>query len=116
MSCSNHHRLLRTLHFASVAAVLAAIAGCKGPDASTFACNSSAECPGDYHCDLGTASTADTSKFLLLKRPSADGSTRTTISANVGAVTSTPDFVGVRLIASQGGKDLANSPVAADGS
>jgi len=133
MSCSNHHRLLRTLHFASVAAVLAAIAGCKGPDASTFACNSSAECPGDYHCDLGTASTAgtfkcvsgaptpralaaDATKFLLLKRPSADGSTRTTISANVGAVTSTPDFVGVRLIASQGGKDLANSPVASDGS
>ncbi|HKC58847.1 MAG TPA: hypothetical protein VKB92_02070, partial [Myxococcales bacterium] len=129
----NDHRLLRTLQLASLAAALATLAGCKGPDASTFACSSSAECPGDYHCDLGTASSAgtfkcvsgaptprtlaaDATKFLLSKRPSADGSTRTTILANLGAVTSTPDFVGVRLVASQGGRDLADSPVAADGS
>jgi len=133
MRRTNDDRLLRTLQLASLAVALAAIAGCKGPDASTFGCSSSAECPGDYHCDLGTATTtgtfkcvsgaptprtlaADATKFLLAKRPSADGSTRTTILANIGAVTSTPDFVGVRLIASQGGHDLADSPVAPDGS
>jgi len=133
MSFANDRRLLRTIQLASLAAALATIAACKGPDASTFACSSSAECPGDYHCDLGSASTtgtfkcvsgaptprtiaADASKFLLSKRPSADGSVRTTILANLGAVTSTPDFVGVRLVASQGGRDLADSSVAADGS
>jgi len=133
MRCTNDDRLLRTLQLAPLAVALAAIAGCKGPDASTFACSSSAQCPGDYHCDLGTATAtgtfkcvsgaptprtlaADATKFLLAKRPSADGSTRTTILANVGAVTSTPDFVGVRLVASQGGHDLADSPVASDGS
>jgi len=133
MSFANDHRLLRTVQLASLAAALATIAACKGPDPSTFACTSSAECPGDYHCDLGTASAAgsnkcvsgaplprtlaaDASKFLLSKRPSADGSTRTTITADLAAVTSTPDFVGVRLIASQAGRDLADSPVAADGS
>ena len=133
MSFAKDRRLLRTIQLACLAAALATIAACKGPDPSTFACSSSAECPGDYHCDLGTASTtgsfkcvsgaptprtlaAEASKFLLSKRPSADGSTRTTILANLGAVTSTPDFVGVRLIASQAGHDLADSPVAADGS
>ncbi len=129
----NDHRLLRTLQLASLAAALATLAGCKGPDASTFACSSSAECPGDYHCDLGTASSAgtfkcvsgaptprtlaaDATKFLLSKRPSADGTIRTTITANKGAITSTPDFVGVRVIASQAGSDLADSSVQSDGS
>jgi len=133
MSFAKDRRLLRTIQLACLAAALATIAACKGPDPSTFACSSSAECPGDYHCDLGTASTtgsfkcvsgaptprtlaAEASKFLLSKHPSADGSTRTTILANLGAVTSTPDFVGVRLIASQAGHDLADSPLAADGS
>src|SRR5712691_6151970 len=133
MRRSNDHRLLRALQLASLAVALATFPACKGPDASTFACSSSAECPGDYHCDLGTATAqgtfkcvsgaptprtlaADANKFLLAKRPSADGSTRTTILANVGAVTSTPDFVGVRLVASQGGRDIADSPVASDGS
>ncbi|MFL5312892.1 MAG: kelch repeat-containing protein [Myxococcales bacterium] len=133
MSFANDRRSFRTVQLACLAGALATIAACKGPDASTFACSSSAECPGDYHCDLGTASTvgtfkcvsgaptprtiaADATKFLLSKRPSADGSIRTTILANLGAVTSTPDFVGVRVVASQAGHDLADSPVAADGS
>jgi hypothetical protein len=133
MSRTNDRRLLRTLPLACLAAALAAAAGCKGPDPSTFSCTSSRECPGDYHCDLGTASTAgslkcvsgapvprtiavDPTKFLLVKRSNADGTVRTTITADVGAVTSTPDFVGVRAIASLNGTDLADSPVQANGS
>lgn len=133
MSFANHRLSQRTFHLASLAAALALAAGCSGPDPTKFACSSSAECPGGYHCDLGSATTAgsfkcasgapvprtiaaEANKFLLSKRPSADGSTRTTILANVGAVTSSPDFVGVRLVASQGGVDVADSPVAADGS
>jgi len=120
---------------ATVLPLLAAVLftmGCS-VDATKFTCSSSAECPTGYHCDMGTAATSGTfrcasgsaqqktltataSKFLLAKRPFADGSVRTTISAGVGAVTSTPDFVGVRLVASQGGVDLADSQVAADGS
>jgi len=107
-------------------------AGCS-VDATKFTCSSSAECPTGYHCDMGTAAaagtlkcasgsaqqktlTANASKFLLAKRPAPDGSVRTTIAAAVGAITSTPDFVGVRVVASQGGTDLADSEVAADGS
>jgi hypothetical protein len=120
---------------ATVLPLLAAVlftVGCS-VDATKFTCSSSAECPTGYHCDMGTAAaagsfrcasgsapqktlTATASKFLLSKRPFVDGSVRTTISAGVGAVTSTPDFVGVRLVASQGGIDLADSQVAADGS
>src|SRR5215470_20139625 len=119
MSCSNQHRVLRTLQRLCLSAAIAAAAGCKGPDPTNFSCTSSQECPGDYHCDLGTATasgslkcvsgapaqktlTADATRFLLSKHPESDGSTRTTIRANIGAVTSTPDFVGVRVIASQG--------------
>jgi hypothetical protein len=114
-----------------LAAVLFAL-GCS-VDATKFTCSSSAECPTGYHCDMGTAAAAGTlkcasgsaqpktlaanaSKFLLSKQPFPDGSIRTTIGAGVGAVTSTPDFVGVRVVASQGGVDLADSQVAADGS
>ncbi|HYS09090.1 MAG TPA: hypothetical protein VEP66_10110, partial [Myxococcales bacterium] len=110
------------------AAAIAAAAGCKGPDPTGFSCSSSAECPGGYHCDLGTAAaagsmkcangapaqktlTADATKFLLIKAPSADGAIRTTIEASLGAVAATPDFVGVRVIASQGGTDLGSSQV-----
>ena len=107
-------------------------AGCS-VDATKFSCTNSNECPSGYHCDLGTASTAgsfkcasgaaqqktlsaDASKFLLAKRPSPDGTIRTTIAGATGAVTSTPDFVGVRVVASQGNTDLAESQVLADGS
>ena len=120
---------------ATVLPLLAALlftAGCS-VDATKFTCSSSAECPTGYHCDMGTTSTAGTFKcasgaaqqktlaananrFLLFKRPFPDGSIRTTIGAGVGAVTSTPDFVGVRVVASQGGTDLADAQVAADGS
>jgi hypothetical protein len=60
--------------------------------------------------------TVDATKFLLLKQPSADGTVRTTISAGPGAITSTPDFVGVRVVASQGTGDLGSAPAQADGS
>lgn len=133
MHRSNDQRLSRTLQLASLAAALAALAGCKGPDPSTFACSSSAECPGDYHCDLGTAATqgslkcvsgapvvksitVDASKFLLVKQPAADGTMRTTISAAPGAIASTTDFVGVRLVAGAGAQQLASAPVQGDGS
>ena len=133
MHRSNDQRLLRTLQLASLAAALAALAGCKGPDPSTFACSSSAECPGDYHCDLGTATaqgsfkcisgapvaksiTVDASKFLLIRQPSADGTVRTTISAAPGAVSSTTDLIGVRVVAGQGSTDVGNSQVQPDGS
>jgi len=129
---ANRH-LFRSPQLASLAAALAALAGCAAPDPTNFACTSSAECPSGYHCNLGTASTAGTFKcasgapqqktlsanatlFQLVTKPNLDGSIRTTIAAAVGAVTSTPDFVGVRVIASQGGKDVAESQVAADGS
>jgi len=114
-----------------LAAVLFSV-GC-AVDATKFTCSRSAECPTGYHCDMGTAAaagsfrcasgsapqktlTATASKFLLSKRPFVDGSVRTTIRAGVGAITSTPDFVGVRVVASQGGVDIADSQVAADGS
>jgi galactose oxidase-like protein len=114
------------------AAALLLIAGCQ-VDPTSFRCTSSAECPSGYHCDLGTASAAatlkcangaasqktlaaDASKFLLLKGPSPDGTVRTVITASAGAVTSTPDFIGVRVVASQGGADLADSQIATDGS
>jgi len=114
-----------------LAAALFAV-GCS-VDATKFTCSSSGECPTGYHCDMGTAAAAGTfrcasgsaqqktlaanaSKFLLVQRSNADGTVRSTIAADVGAVTSTPDFVGVRVIASQGGTDLASSPVLADGS
>ena len=130
MSRSNVHALFRST---VIVLALAGLAACSGPDPTKFSCSSSAECPSGYHCDLGTASsagslkcasgapqqktiTADADKFVLAKHPSADGSTRTTILAEVGAVTSTPDFVGVHVIASQGGKDIAESSVLADGS
>ena len=133
MRFANDHRFFRTFQLACLAAALAAAAGCKGPDPSSFACTSSRECPSDYHCDLGTATAAgslkcvsgaptartlaaDATKFLLFKRPSADGTIRTTITANKGAITSTPDFVGVRVIASKAGSDLADSAVQSDGS
>jgi hypothetical protein len=133
MHSPNDHRLFRTLKLASLAVSLAALPACKGPDPSNFACTSSAECPGDYHCDLGTATTqgtlkcvsgapaaktitVDASKFLLVKQPAADGTLRTTISAAPGAVASTTDFVGVRLLAVAGSEELASSPVQADGS
>ena len=91
MRFAKDRRLFRALQLASIAAALAALAGCQGPDPTKFACDSSAQCPGGYHCDLGTASTpasfkcvngapvprtlvADATKFLLAKRPSADGS------------------------------------------
>src|SRR5438128_2637221 len=116
----------------SFAAALLLVAGCQ-VDPTKFSCSSSAECPTGYHCDLGTASAAatlkcangaasqktlaaDASKFLLLKGPSPDGTVRTLLTASAGAVTSTPDFIGVRVIASQGGADLADSQVASNGS
>jgi hypothetical protein len=133
MSFANDHRLLRNLPVACLAAALAAVAGCKGPDPSNFACTSSRECPGDYHCDLGTATsagslkcvsgapvprtlTADATKFLLVKQAGDDGTVRTTISAAPGAITSTPDFVGVRAFASTASGDLGSSSVQSDGS
>jgi len=114
-----------------LAAVLFAV-GCS-VDATKFTCSSSAECPTGYHCDMGTATaagtfkcasgaaqqktlTANATKFLLAKGPSADGTVRTTISAGAGAVTSTPDVVGVRLVAKRGNSDVAESQVLADGS
>jgi hypothetical protein len=120
---------------ATVLPLLAAVlftAGC-AVDATKFTCTSSAECPTGYHCDMGTATSAgtfkcasgaaqqktlaaDASKFLLAKRPSADGTVRTTISAGAGAVTSTPNFVGVRLVAKRGNSDVSESQVLADGS
>jgi hypothetical protein len=116
----------------SFAAALLLAAGCQ-VDATQLSCSSSAECPTGYHCNLGTTGsaatfkcangaaqqktlTADASKFQLLKAPSPDGTVRTTITASAGAVTSTPDFIGVRVIASQGGADLADSSVATNGS
>src|SRR4029077_241621 len=95
---------------------LAALAGCAAPDATNFSCSSSAECPSGYHCNLGTASTAgafkcargapqqktlavDATRFLLARGPNPDGTVRTTLSAGVGGVSSTPDFVGVKAIA-----------------
>src|SRR5262249_12968410 len=132
MKCFKSVRF-RKIQLLAAAVAIAAAAGCKGPDPTGFSCSSSNECPGGYHCDLGTASTAgtfkcangapqartlsvDPTKFLLVRSPQPDGTTRTTIQASVGAVTSTPDFVGVRVIASQNNADLANSPVLADGS
>ena len=116
----------------SFAAALLLVAGCQ-VDPTKFSCSNSAECPTGYHCDLGTTGsaatfkclngtapqktlTADASKFLLVRAPSPDGTVRTTITAAAGAVTSAPDFIGVRLIASQGGADLADSQVATNGS
>jgi len=113
-------------------AALLFAAGCS-VDATKFTCSSSAECPTGYHCDMGTAAavgtlkcasgsaqqktlTANASKFLFSKRPSADGTVRTTIAAGAGAVTSTPDFVGVRLVAKRGNSDVAESEVLANGS
>lgn len=124
------HPMKQILLQLAAAAVFAA--GCS-VDATKFTCANSTECPSGYHCDIGTASaagtfkcasgaapqktiTANAAKFFLVKRPSADGAVRTTISADLGAVTSTPDFVGVRVVASQGNRDIADSPVAADGS
>jgi len=115
-----------------LAAVLFITLGCS-VDATKFTCTSSEECPTGYHCDMGTAATAgtfkcasgaaqrktlavDANKVLLATRPGADGTVRTTISAGLGAVTSTPDFVGVRLVAKQGNTDVAESKVLADGS
>ncbi len=117
---------------ATVLPLLAAVlftVGCS-VDATRFTCSSSAECPSGYHCDMGTAGTfkcasgaaqqktltANATKFLLAKGPSADGTVRTTISAGAGAITSTPDFVGVRLVAKRGNSDVAESQVLADGS
>ena len=116
----------------SFAAALLLAAGCQ-VDVTKLACTSSAECPTGYHCDMGTATSAgtfkcangaaqqktlaaDATKFLLEQKSKADGTTRTTITADVGAVTSTPDLVGVRAIASQNGTDLASAQVLADGS
>ena len=96
MSRTNDRRLLRAVPLACLAAALAVAAGCKGPDPSTFSCTSSLECPGDYHCDLGTASTegtlkcvsgapvprtiaVDPSKFLLLQQANADGTDRKSV-------------------------------------
>ena len=116
----------------SFAATLLLAAGCQ-VDVTQLKCSSSTECPTGYHCDMGTATTAgtfkcangaaqqktitaDATKFLLMTSPSSDGSVRTTISAGIGAVSSSPDFVGVRVVASQGGTDLADGQVLADGS
>jgi hypothetical protein len=125
------NRPMRTTALQFAFAVLFA-AGCS-VDATRFTCSTSEECPSGYHCDLGSGSTAgtykcangaaqqktltaDASRFLLVRRQRPDGSTRTNISAGLGAVTSTPDFVGVRVVASQGNTDLAESQVLADGS
>lgn len=116
----------------SFAAVLLLATGCQ-VDVTKLACTSSAECPTGYHCDMGTATSAgtfkcangaaqqrtlaaDATKFLLATRPSADGTVRRTVSAGLGAVTATPDFVGVRVIAKQGTTDIAESQVRPDGS
>src|SRR5438874_5235724 len=116
----------------SFAAALLLVAGCQ-VDPTKFSCSNSAECPTGYHCDLGTAGsaaksechngtapqmtlTAGASKLLLVRARSPEGTVRTTITATAGAVTSAPDFIGVRLIASQGGADLADSQVATNGS
>jgi hypothetical protein len=125
-----NHSMKQT--FLQLAAAAVFVAGCS-VDATKFTCANSTECPSGYHCDIGTATaagsfkcangaapqktiTANASKFFLVKRPSSDGTVRTTISADLGAVTSTPDFVGVRVVASQGNTDLADSRVGADGS
>ncbi|HYV67324.1 MAG TPA: hypothetical protein VE964_13865 [Myxococcales bacterium] len=127
MSCSKDYWVLRTLQLACLAAALAA-AGCKGPDPSGFSCSSSQECPSDYHCDLAGSLkcvsgapvpktiTADASKFLLVRQPGTDGTVRSTISASPGALTSSPDFVGVRVIASKASQDVASAPVQSNGS
>jgi Galactose oxidase, central domain len=116
----------------SLAAALLLAAGCQ-VDATQLKCSNSTECPTGYHCDMGTATTAgtfkcangaaqqktitaDATKFLLTTSPSPDGSVRTTIAAGVGAVSSSPDFIGVRVVASQGGTDLAEGQVLDDGS
>jgi hypothetical protein len=116
----------------SLAAALLLAAGCQ-VDATQLKCTNSTECPTGYHCDMGTATTAgtfkcangaaqqktitvDATKFLLTRSPSSDGSVRTTIAAGIGAVTSSPDFIGVRVVASQGGTDLADGQVLDDGS
>src|SRR6266436_1068620 len=127
------HRYLFRSQLASLAAALAALAGCQGPDPTNFSCSSSAECPSGYHCNLGTASAAgtfkcasgapqqktlavDATRFLLARGPNPDGTVRTTLSAGMGGVSSTPDFVGLRVIAKLGTADVAQSTVLADGS
>ena len=130
--CSGGNQTMQKTVVLSFAAALLLAAGCQ-VDATQLKCSNSTECPTGYHCDMGTGTTAgtfkcangaaqqktlaaDATKFLLEQKSKADGTTRTTITADVGAVTSTPDFVGVRAIASQDGTDLASSPVLADGS
>src|SRR2546430_11678643 len=131
LSSGGNHAMQKTVVLSFAGALLLA-AGCQ-VDVTGLKCSNSTECPTGYHCDMGTATTAgtfkcangaaqqktlaaDATKFLLEQKSKADGTTRTTITADVGAVTSTPDFVGVRAIASQDGTDLASSPVLADGS
>jgi len=131
LSSGGNQAMQKTVVLSFAAALLLA-AGCQ-VDVTGLKCSNSTECPTGYHCDMGTGTTAgtfkcangaaqqktlaaDATKFLLEQKSKADGTTRTTITADVGAVTSTPDFVGVRAIASQNGTDLASSPVLADGS
>jgi hypothetical protein len=131
LSSGGNPAMQKTVVLSLTAALLLA-AGCQ-VDVTQLKCSNSTECPTGYHCDMGTATTAGTfkcangaaqqktlaanaTKFLLEQKSRADGTTRTTITADVGAVTSTPDFVGVRVIASQNGTDLASSQVLADGS
>jgi len=117
---------------APFAAAALCAAGCS-VDATKFTCTNSGECPTGYHCDMGTATTAgsfkcangapqqktltvDATKFILSQQSFADGTVRTTITGEAGAVTGAPDLVGVRAIASQSGAELGSGRVLADGS
>jgi len=105
LSSGGNQAMQKTVVLSFAAAQLLA-AGCQ-VDATQLKCSKSTECPTGYHCDMGTGTTAGTfkcangaaqqktlaanaTKFLLEQKSKADGTTRTTITADVGAVTSTP--------------------------
>lgn len=78
--------------------------------------NSGSGAVGHLTCDVKKTLGANAAKFSLVRQPFADGTVRTTINAAPGAVTSSPSFAGVSLVATNGTTVLGSAGVASDGS
>jgi hypothetical protein len=71
---------------------------------------------GSVTCTVAKTLAATASKVRLVKQPYPDGTVRTTISADKGAISATPGFAGVSLVASSGGTVVGSAAARSDGS
>jgi len=71
---------------------------------------------GQLTCNVPKTLSVNANKVHLVKQPYADGTVRSVIVTDKGAISSTPGFAGVSVIATAGSTVLASAAANADGS